>query len=87
MAMQRRKIVRPDSKGRISLGKLAENISGFEIKVEQSGKIILFPQVEIPADEAWLYSNKDAIAGVVQGMEEARAGKVKSRGSFAKYAK
>lgn len=45
-----KKILRPDTKGRITLGKLAENISGFEVTVE-NGKIILEPLVEIPARE------------------------------------
>lgn len=84
MAVQRRKILRPDSKGRITLGKLAENVSGFEV-VEENGKIILFPQIEIPAEEAWLYKNKEAIASVLQGIEDVKAGKIKSRGSFAEY--
>jgi hypothetical protein len=87
MAIQRRKILRPDSKGRITLGKLAENVSGFEIAVEKTGRIILFPQVEIPVEEAWLYKNKDAIAGVMQGIDDVKEGKIKSRGSFAEYLK
>jgi hypothetical protein len=41
--------------------------------------------VEIPANEAWLYKNPDAIAGVMKGIEDVKAGKIKSRGSFAKY--
>ncbi|OGI04716.1 MAG: hypothetical protein A2Y25_08065 [Candidatus Melainabacteria bacterium GWF2_37_15] len=79
-----KKIVRPDTKGRITLGKLAENVSSFEIIVE-NGKIILEPLIEIPARELWLYKNPEALASLEKGVSEAKAGKVKSRGSFAKY--
>jgi len=40
--------------------------------------------VEIPAREAWLYANKDALERVRRGLSQ--KGKVK-RGSFAKFAK
>ena len=79
-----KKILRPDAKGRITLGKLAENVSGFEV-VEENGKIILLPQVEIPAHEAWLYKNPEALASVLKGIEDSKAGKTTSRGSFAQY--
>ena len=84
MAALNRKILRPDSKGRITLGKLAEHVSGFEV-IEENGKIILLPQVEIPAHESWLYKNPEALASVLQGIEDSKTGKVTSRGSFAQY--
>jgi len=79
------KILRPDSKGRITLGGLAKNISGFKVTEEINGRIILEPQVEIPAEEAWLYKNPEALASVLRGTEDAKAGRVSYRGSFAKY--
>lgn len=80
------KTVRPDSKGRITLGKTAREFSGYTMKEKPDGSILLEPLIEIPAKEAWLYKNKEALASVMKGLEESAEGKTKSLGSFAKYA-
>ena len=77
--------VRPDSKGRITLGALTIGVSGFRVMHDKHNRIILEPLVEIPARERWLFSNKTALGQVEQGLKESAAGHVKSRGSFAKY--
>lgn len=79
------KTVRPDSKGRITLGKRAREFSGYVMKEKPDGSILLEPLIEVPAKEAWLYKNKEALASVAKGLEESAAGKTKSLGSFAKY--
>ncbi len=79
--------VRPDSKGRITLGKLAEDVSSFMVYRKPDGIIVLEPFSEIPAKERWLYENKEALAAVKKGLKESAEGKVKSRGSFKKYLK
>lgn len=76
--------VRPDSKGRISLGRIAEGVSSYTL-TRDHGRIILEPNVEIPAQEKWLWDNKAALKQVQKGMQDSASGKVKSRGSFAKY--
>ena len=43
--------LRPDSKGRITLGKLADGVSSYRARRQADGKIVLEPFVEIPADE------------------------------------
>ena len=48
--------VRPDSKGRITLSKLTEGISSFNVSKDEDGRILLEPMVEIPAREKWLDS-------------------------------
>ncbi len=53
--------LRPDAKGRITLGALASGISSFRATVDTSGRIILDPFAEIPAREKWLFENKDAM--------------------------
>ncbi|MEO8191248.1 MAG: hypothetical protein ABI682_12980 [Acidobacteriota bacterium] len=68
--------LRPDSKGRITLGKLAEGVSSYRARRERDGKIILEPFVEIPADEQWLQKNQEAMASVRRGIADARAGRV-----------
>ena len=49
--------LRPDAKGRITLGKLAEGVSSYRARRQKDGKIVLEPFVEIPAEERWLYEN------------------------------
>lgn len=78
--------LRPDSKGRITLGKLAEGVSSFRARRTDDGSIILEPFTEIPAREKWLFDNPSALGAVKAGLEQAAAGKTRSRGSFAKYA-
>ena len=85
MTIKERKIVKPDSKGRVTLGKLAKNISEYEIIEDENGRIILEPQVIVPMHELWLYKNPEALASVEKGIQDSKAGKTKSRGSFAKY--
>ncbi len=68
--------LRPDSKGRITLGKLSEGVSSYRARREKDGKIILEPFVEIPADEQWLQKNQEAMASVRRGIADARAGRV-----------
>jgi hypothetical protein len=78
--------IRPDAKGRIALGKLAHGVSSFHATTDKRGRIILEPYMEIPVSEKWLFENKPALAAVKAGLDQADKGRVKSRGSFAKFA-
>jgi hypothetical protein len=79
--------LRPDSKGRVTLSKLADGISSFNVSKDEEGRLLLEPMVEIPAREKWLFDNPEALASLRRGLADAKAGRVKSLGSFAKYAK
>ena len=68
--------LRPDSKGRITLGKLAEGVSSYRARRQKDGKIVLEPFVEIPADERWLYEDEEALLAVRRGLADARAGRL-----------
>jgi hypothetical protein len=81
-----RKTLRPDSKGRITLGSLAGGASSFKAYKDKKGRIVLEPQVEVPALEAWLWRNPVAMKAVQQGLQDSAEGKVVKRGSFAQYA-
>ncbi len=71
------KSLRLDSKRRITLGKLAaKEVTSYNYEVKDNGVIVLYPNVEIPAEELWLYQNKEALASVLQGLEEIKAGKL-----------
>jgi len=62
-----------DNKGRIALDK---SYAGSTMLVErrEDGTIILRPAVTVPANEAWLWKNKKALALVQEGLDEARQG-------------
>jgi len=78
------KKVRPDSKGRVFLGALAMGISSFTV-IKDHGRIILEPNVEIPAQEKWLWENKTVLQQVKKGLQDSATGRVKSRGNFVKF--
>ncbi len=62
-------ILRPDSKGRISLGEIASNVSSYRVTVEDNGRVILEPYAEIPLSEKWIFENKELLEKVVQQMK------------------
>lgn len=80
--------VRPDSRNRISLGAALENLgdASFNVYRDRRGRIILEPQVSVPAAEAWLFRNKRAQESVARGLSQLASGKAKVIGSFAEYA-
>jgi hypothetical protein len=80
--------VRPDSRKRIALGRALDDLgdASFNVYRDSEGRIILDPQVSIPASEAWLFRNKKALDSIRRGLEEAAAGKARTAGSFARYA-
>ena len=80
--------VKPDSKRRVVLSKIdiPDGVT-FRVYLNDTGQIVLDPQVTIPASDLWLFENKEALASVRQGLLESAAGAAKKRGSFAKYVK
>jgi hypothetical protein len=80
--------VRPDTRRRIALGRALADLddASFNVYVDEHGRIILDPQVSIPASEAWLFRNKKALSSVRRGLAEAAEGKTNSIGSFASFA-
>lgn len=53
--------LRPDSKGRISLGKIANNVSSYKMTIKKNGQLLLEPYVEIPLSDKWVFEDKDLI--------------------------
>ena len=80
------KKLRPDERGRITLGEIAKSVSSYGVEVLLDGKIILTPYVEIPKNELWLHNNKEALASVKMGIEQAKEGKLKTRKSYSEFA-
>ena len=59
-------ILRPDSKGRITLGEIANNVSSYRATVEEGGKVTLEPYAEIPLSGKWIFDNKELLDKVIQ---------------------
>jgi hypothetical protein len=76
-----------DARKRVSLAKLLPNyeVCSFRAYIE-GDRIILEPMAEIPAHELWLYKNPQALKDVQEGLQQSKEGKVRKRGSIAKYA-
>lgn len=79
-------VLRPDAKGRITLGALAKGISSFVVSKGEDGRLTLEPYKEIPAREAWLFENPVAIGKVRQGLSDAAHGRLRDRGDFNQFA-
>lgn len=79
--------VRPDSRKRVALGRALADLedASFNVYRDTNGRIILDPQVSIPASEAWLFQNRKALDSVRRGLEEVAEGKAKTAGSFAGF--
>ena len=78
--------VQPDSKKRVVLKRVKNPGKSYRVYQNASGQILLDPLVTIPAAEAWLYKNKEALASVRRGLKESAEGKTVKMPSFAKYA-
>ncbi|MBS0656512.1 MAG: hypothetical protein JSR46_12105 [Verrucomicrobia bacterium] len=77
-----------DARKRVTLAKLLPNIDVHTVRAyTQGNKIILEPLAEIPAHELWLHQNPEALASLQRGIQQAKEGKIRSRGSFAKKGK
>ena len=78
-------ILRPDLKGRITLGKLAKGVSSFHITVNKDNSILLEPYAEIPAREKWIFDNPEALAQLKQGIKDSANGQSVDLGDFSHY--
>jgi hypothetical protein len=75
---------RPDSAGRITIGKQYRD-KLFAVQHMPNGDIILSPVVVRHEREAWLYDNKEALDSVQRGLEQSALGQTHLLGSFAQY--
>lgn len=73
-----------DDRGRLLLGADYANKS-YLVEEKENGEIVLIPAITIPVREKWLFDNKKALESVKRGLDDAKAGRTKARGSFAKY--
>lgn len=81
------KMLRPDAKGRVTLGKMADGISGFMVFYDEFHRIVLEPYAEIPAKEKWVFNNATILNKVKNGLSDSASGLMKQRGTFSQYIK
>ena len=62
--------VRPDSKGRINLGDIAQGVSSYRVSIVENGKLILTPYVEIPLSEKWIFEDKEILERVKEHLKK-----------------
>jgi hypothetical protein len=69
--------VKPDAKKRVVLSKVSvpDGVT-YHIYCNDIGQIVLDPYVSVPASEAWLFKNPEALQSVEAGLREAAEGKV-----------
>ena len=63
-------VIRPDSKGRLNLGDLAQGVSSYRVRKGDDGQLILTPYTEIPFAEKWIFENKDLLEKVKQQLKQ-----------------
>jgi len=59
-------ILRPDSKGRIALGEIANKVSSYRVTVEKDGRVTLEPYAEIPLSEKWIFDDRELLEKVIE---------------------
>ena len=66
-------ILRPDSKGRIALGEIANKVSSYRVTVEKDGRVTLEPYAEIPLSEKWIFDDRELLEKVIEQIKTERA--------------
>ncbi len=64
-----------DSKGRLTLGVEFAHMQFF-IDRKEGNVIQIIPAETVPAREAWLFKDHDALASVLRGLEQVRSGEM-----------
>jgi hypothetical protein len=65
-----------DDRNRLTLGELVEGSKRVRLYKNDAGELLLRPVVEIPASEAWLFRNEQAMENVKAGLKDASEGKI-----------
>ena len=65
-----------DDRNRLTLGELMKGSKRVRLYKNDAGELLLQPVVEIPASEAWLFRNEQAMENVKAGLKDASEGKI-----------
>ena len=77
--------IRPDAKGRVTLGKLAKGISSFRVSKDKKNRIVLEPMVEIPERERWVHEDPKLMKRLKKSLQQSARGETYYLGDFSKY--
>jgi hypothetical protein len=78
---------KPDAKKRLALGQVMDRPGVvYNLYRNRIGQIVLDPVKAVPAYEAWLFENREALASVQRGLADSASGRTKDLGSFAEHA-
>lgn len=80
------KTTKADSKGRVSLGLDSVGREFVVVPTQTGYRLEAVKTVTVPEDEAWLWENPKALAMVLEGIEQSKAGKGRFVGSFEEFA-
>jgi hypothetical protein len=65
-----------DDRKRLTLGELPKGSKRVRIYKNDRGEVLLQPVFEVPASEAWLFRNEEAVESVKKGLKDASEGKI-----------
>ena len=54
-------ILRPDSKGKLNIGELAQGVSSYRVVMSENGALTLYPYAEIPFSDKWIFEDKELL--------------------------
>jgi len=63
-------MLRPDAKGRVSLGELAKGVSSYRVTQGDNGQITLTPYTEIPYAEKWIFEHPEVLEEFKKHLEQ-----------------
>lgn len=77
--------VKADERGRLVIGDVIKD-QPFRVLRNEAGEVRLIPVVAIPVSEVWLYRNPKAMASLMNGLDQAKSGKISRKGPDMKVA-
>ena len=80
------KTIKADAKGRVTLGAESAGREFVVIQTKTGFRMEAVKTITVPEDEAWLWQNPEALAMVMEGIEQSKNGKGLYVGSFAEFA-
>lgn len=54
-------ILRPDSKGKLNIGELAQGVSSYRVVISENGILTLYPYAEVPFSDRWIFEDKELL--------------------------
>ena len=66
-------MLRPDAKGRVSLGELAKGVSSYKVTQGDNGQVTLTPYTEIPYAEKWIFEHPEVLEEFKKHLEQKQA--------------